>query len=194
MANNETQQTVDEIFGFYDKYGNDPYFGEPVSQSQHAFQAAELARTEGYDNEVIIAAFLHDIGHLCVEITEDTAMEDLGIKDHELEGANYLRQKGFSDKICRLIGAHVSAKRYLTATNPVYFSNLSEASKRTLEFQGGVMSDVEVIQFEEDPLFSLYIRMRLWDEQAKDPAYTLPDLAFYKKMVHDYLSQSSFVG
>jgi 2-amino-1-hydroxyethylphosphonate dioxygenase (glycine-forming) len=187
MVHNKTQQTVDEIFGFFEKYGNDPYFGEPVSQLQHAFQAAELAHTEGYDEEVIIAAFLHDIGHLCVEITEDTAMADLGVKDHELEGANYLRQKGFSEKICRLIGAHVAAKRYLTATDPIYYNNLSEASKRTLEFQGGVMSNAEVAHFESDPLFPLYIRMRLWDEQAKNPASPLPDLSVYKNMVYDYL-------
>jgi 2-amino-1-hydroxyethylphosphonate dioxygenase (glycine-forming) len=69
----------------------------------------------------------------------------------------------------------------LTAAAPIYYNNLSEASKRKLEFQSGVMSNVEVAHFESDPLFPLYIRMRLWDEQAKNPASPLPDLSLISK-------------
>ena len=188
MSNNQSiSQIVDEIFGLFNRYGHEQYFGEPVTQLQHACQAANLAHTEGYDDEVIIAAFLHDIGHLCVEADEQNSMADLGIKDHELEGANYLRQRGFSEKICQLIGAHVAAKRYLTATDSSYYNNLSEASKKTLEFQGGVMSPNEVHAFETDPLHQLYIRMRIWDETAKKPTTPLPDLSIYKNLVYKHL-------
>lgn len=189
MTQAEIAQTVTEIFNLFEKYGHDQYFGEPVTQLQHACQAAEFAYAEGYDAEVIIAALLHDIGHLCVEANEHNAMADLGIKDHELEGANYLRQKGFSEKICKLISAHVAAKRYLTATNPTYYNNLSEASKKTLEFQGGVMSPTEAQDFQNDPYFTLYIRMRIWDEMAKNPATPLPDLSFYRNLISHYLTK-----
>jgi 2-amino-1-hydroxyethylphosphonate dioxygenase (glycine-forming) len=187
MTQSKATQTVTEIFNLFEKHGHDQYFEEPVTQLQHACQAAEFAYTEGYDEEVIIAALLHDIGHLCVEANDHNAMANLGIKDHELEGANYLHQKGFSEKVCKLIGAHVAAKRYLTATNPTYYNNLSEASKRTLEFQGGVMSKDEIQAFQNDPYFSLYIRMRIWDEMAKNPTTPLPDLSFYKTLVFNHL-------
>ena len=180
-------QIVNEIFSLFEKYGHEQYFGEPVTQLQHACQAAEFAYTEGYDDEVIIAALLHDIGHLCVEATEQTAMADLGIKDHELEGAHYLRQKGFSEKICQLIGTHVAAKRYLTATDPAYYNNLSEASKKTLEYQGGVMSHDEAIAFEKDPSFNESIRMRQWDEKAKEINASLVDLEKIKTKANNAL-------
>ena len=61
------QQVVEEVFGLYRQYGTDDYIGEPVSQIEHMSQAAQLALAEGYDDEVVLAAFFHDIGHLCVK-------------------------------------------------------------------------------------------------------------------------------
>ena len=42
---------------------NDSY-GESVTQLEHMVQSAQLAEQEGYDEEVVMAAFFHDIGHL----------------------------------------------------------------------------------------------------------------------------------
>lgn len=181
------EKTITTIFSIFEKHGSDAYFGEPVTQLQHACQAAEYARTEGHDDEVIIAAFLHDIGHLCVEADEDNMMENLGILDHEIVGAQYLTTLGFSKKICQLIASHVAAKRYLTFKNPVYYQNLSEASKQTLTYQGGVMSEQEAMSFESDPLSILYVQMRLWDEKAKIADTPLPDLGFYKDLIRKHL-------
>lgn len=61
----EPQEIVDEVFALYEIYGDEDYIGEPVSQLEHMSQAAALAVQEGYDDEVILAAFFHDIGHLC---------------------------------------------------------------------------------------------------------------------------------
>lgn len=184
------EKTITTLFSIFEKHGSDAYFGEPVTQLQHACQAAEYARTEGYNDEVIIAAFLHDIGHLCVEADDDNKMENLGILDHEIVGAKYLATLGFSKKICQLIASHVAAKRYLTFKNPVYYQNLSEASKQTLTYQGGVMSEQEAAAFESDPLSILYVQMRLWDEKAKIADTPLPDLGFYKGLIEKHLVTS----
>jgi 2-amino-1-hydroxyethylphosphonate dioxygenase (glycine-forming) len=188
MKNPHIETTITTLFSLFEKHGSDAYFGEPVTQLQHACQAAEYARTEGYDDEVIIAAFLHDIGHLCEEANAENSMENLGILDHEVVGAKYLSELGFSEKICQLIASHVAAKRYLTFKNPVYYQNLSEASKQTLTYQGGVMSDIEATAFENDPLSILYIQMRFWDEKAKIADAPLPDLSFYKDLIRKHLS------
>ncbi len=178
---------AEEICALYAAHGDDIYFGEAITQRQHAEQAANAANTEGYDDEVQIAALLHDVGHLCVEAKAENKMADLGILDHELEGANYLRQYGFSEKICTLVASHVAAKRYLTFKNPDYYANLSEASKQTLAFQGGKMSADEAAAFEANPLASLIVKMRLWDEAAKLTDAAVPSLESYKDLIVNHL-------
>jgi 2-amino-1-hydroxyethylphosphonate dioxygenase (glycine-forming) len=187
---NHYQNVADEIVACFEKYGDQPYFGEAVSQLQHACQAAEMAINGGHDDEIILAAFLHDIGHLCAEASPENQMENYGTLDHESIGANYLRAKGFSETICKLVAAHVPAKRYLTFSNPEYYANLSDASKQTLIFQGGKMTAAEAELFEDDPLFPLYIRMRLWDEAAKDPSVPPFDLGGLKAKMLKHLKKN----
>ena len=61
-------------------------------------QAAQLAEAEGYEEEVILAAFFHDIGHFCEHIMPVQQMNGYGVVDHEKLGADYLRGKGFSER------------------------------------------------------------------------------------------------
>ena len=81
----------------------------------------------------------------------------------------------------------MEAKRYLTYEDPSYYANLSDASKRTLEYQGGPMSAEEAAAFEQYPLFALIIRMRNWDEQAKIEHQPPPDLGRYREMMLHHL-------
>ncbi len=180
------QSIVEEIFRLYDVHGMAEYIGEPVSQVEHMCQAAQLAEKEGHDEEVVLAAFFHDFGHICA--TGSAAqMDGYGTRNHEKIGADYLRRAGFSEKTAQLVESHVQAKRYLTFKHPDYFNLLSEASRRTLEFQGGRMNEKEASAFEQDPLFALYLRMRNWDERAKEESMPLPDLDKYKKMALNHL-------
>jgi 2-amino-1-hydroxyethylphosphonate dioxygenase (glycine-forming) len=173
---------IKEIFDLYEKYGSEDYIGEPVSQIEHMSQAAQLAMGGGHDDEVILAAFFHDIGHICVSRNNDNNMGGFGTKSHEKIGADYLREKGFSERVAKLVENHVQAKRYLTFKYPVYFENLSAASKKTLEFQGGGMTESEAIQFELDPLFEMSIQMRRWDEEAKQINTPLIDMESSRKV------------
>ena len=162
------ESTVEEIFDLYALYGDADYIGEPVSQIEHMSQSAQLALMEGYDDEVILAAFFHDLGHICVMNNENNNMGGYGVKRHEQIGADFLREKGFPERVALLVENHVQAKRYLTFRDPDYYYQLSEASKKTLEYQGGVMTADEARVFELDPLFEVSIRMRRWDELAKE--------------------------
>ena len=174
-------QVVEEVFGLYTKFGDADYIGEPVSQIEHMSQSAELAINEGFDDEVVLAAFFHDIGHICVMNGADESMGGYGKKSHERIGADYLRGCGFPERIAKLVENHVQAKRYLTFKYPEYYDRLSEASKMTLEYQGGVMNEVEARWFEADPLFETSIRMRKWDELAKEMHVPVLDLELLKK-------------
>ena len=191
MNQQKAKEVVDEIFGLYEQYGSDDYIGEPVSQLEHMCQAAQLAQSEGYDDEVVLAAFFHDIGHLCEHIMTVGQMDGYGVVDHEILAGNYLRQKGFSGKIIRLVESHVQAKRYLTFKYPDYYSQLSEASKITLEKQGGIMNNTEAELFEQDHLHLLFIKLRQWDDKAKLQHQPLPALDKFKEMAFNHLMRQN---
>lgn len=187
MTQENATRIADEIMVLYKDHGGSEYAGEKLSQLEHMVQSAQLAEENGFDEEVILAAFLHDIGHLTEEETGENEMDGFGIKDHEAIGAEILLNMGFSEKTAKLVASHVKAKRYLTLRDPDYYNQLSEASKRTLEFQGGMMSVEEANAFENDPFFSEIILMRRWDEQAKIQNKPLPDLLRYREMIIRHL-------
>lgn len=188
------QAVIDEVLTLYQRFGEQDYIGEPVSQIEHMCQCAELAEAAGADDELILAAFFHDIGHLYEFAFPEKKLQQMdgaGIVDHELMGAEYLRQKGFSKKIGKLVQSHVAAKRYLTFKYPEYFDQLSPASVKTLGYQGGVMSAEEAAAFEADELCDMYVQLRRWDEQAKQVAKPLPSLDHYKAMMLAHLQSGN---
>jgi phosphonate degradation associated HDIG domain protein len=182
------ENIVSEIRQLFESQGDEEYYGEKVSQYEHAAQAALLAQKQGFDKEVQIAAFLHDIGHLLPANSSEDLMEVYGRKDHEGVAADWLRARGFSEKVAVLVENHVNAKRYLCFVNETYYDNLSDASKKTLEFQGRKMTAQEANEFEQNPYFETIIKMRRWDEAAKVEGQKLPDLAYFMNICEQYLT------
>ena len=190
---NFIEQTAGEIFSLYALHGGEDYIGEPVSQLEHMYQMAQLAEEAGHDDEVILAAFFHDIGHLVATTGSYASMDGYGALSHETIGAEYLRRKGFSEKLISLVESHVVAKRYLTYKYPEYLRQLSVASQKTLLIQGGVMSEEEAIAFESDPLFDLKVQFRKWDDEAKITGKPVAGWEKLKvKVIRHLESQSSF--
>lgn len=172
--------SIEDIIDLYKKYGDNDYIGEKINQTEHGIQAALLAKEEGSDDESIVAALLHDIGHLigikcCLE-----QMENVGCMRHEHIGADALRNLGMNQKTCELIRNHVNTKRYLVTKDNSYYDQLSIASKTTLKFQGGKMDELEMKQFESSPFFDLFIKMRIWDDKAKIKDMKLPGIEDFK--------------
>ncbi|MBO2011315.1 phosphonate degradation HD-domain oxygenase [Hymenobacter negativus] len=182
------KQAVAQVFGLYQTLGHADYIGEPVSQLEHMWQAAVLAEMAGADDEVVLAAFFHDLGHLCAAQQADS-MDGYGVVNHEKLGADYLRELGFSERVTRLVESHVQAKRYLTHKYPSYLRQLSPASLATLAFQGGVMSPGEAAAFERDPDAHLMLQLRQWDEQAKETNQPVGSLGYLKELALRHLLQ-----
>jgi len=136
----QARQTIQTLFSYLEAQGQADYIGEPISQLEHSLQAAALAKEAGSDDETVMAALLHDVGRFIPTAKDMPKMiatdgTFVGTESHELMGEKYLRGLGFSEKICEIVGAHVWAKRYLTATEESYWEGLSKSSKVTLEFQ-----------------------------------------------------------
>ncbi len=171
---------IDQILELYAARGGEHY-GEDVSQSEHAEQCAHHARVDGADDELIVAALLHDIGHLLQKQGIDAA--DRGIDTrHERIGAGFLA-RGFSAAVSEPVALHVPAKRYLAATVPGYIDRLSTASLQSLALQGGPMDAAECEAFREHPYHEAALRLRGYDEMGKAVGATPPPVASYASLL-----------
>ncbi len=165
------------------------YIGEHVSQLEHMLQCAHFAHSRGADDELVLAALLHDVGHLCAG-PDAPQMAGLGVVQHERIGGDFLRAHGFSERVCTLVARHVDAKRYLSLRKAGYLERLSEASMGTLQHQGGPMNEAEAKRFEAHPFFQDFLKVRLWDEEGKQENLATPDLASYQPMVLRHLEKA----
>ena len=176
----------------YDEQGDQDYIGEPVSQREHALQAAAHARASGAPEAAVLAALLHDVGHL--QYPKQDSMAGFGTRAHEVLGAHFLASLGFSATVSALVQRHVDAKRYQVARSETYRAGLSQASQQTLHFQGGAMTLPEQQAFEADPHFELALRVRHWDELAKAPRATVPEFEAYEAQIQADLNSTQLTG
>jgi phosphonate degradation associated HDIG domain protein len=169
---------IDHIFPLFREKGQGAYFGEAVTETEHALQSAHLAESSGATPELIAAALLHDVGHLLHGLPEDIAEHGIDGR-HEEAGAAWLGRY-FVMAVVDAVRLHVAAKRYLCAVEPDYRAGLSEASQRSLRLQGGPMSPEEVCRFEQEPGFRSAVAVRRWDDGAKVPGLVVPGLDHYR--------------
>jgi gamma-butyrobetaine dioxygenase len=170
---------VDRIFEVFESVGGQAYLGEPVTQLQHALQAAHLAVRDGAAPPLVCAALLHDIGHLLAGASEGAPAEDLC---HENVGSNWLRAH-FPESVSSPVQLHVAAKRFLCATEPEYLGRLSPASLHSLHLQGAAMSPEEIAAFAREPFHAEAVALRRWDDEAKDPSLDVRALETYRDLL-----------
>jgi phosphonate degradation associated HDIG domain protein len=157
------------------------YFGEPVTQLEHALQTAALAEREGASDHLVVAALLHDIGHLLHEFDENIAADGVDAK-HERVAGEWLAAH-FDAGVTGPARLHVDAKRYLCAVDPAYVEGLSDASRDSLALQGGPMDEHEQREFEANPWWRDAVTLRRWDDAAKVPGLAVPDLPHYRSRI-----------
>ena len=177
------------IFDIYTHKANNRYGLSDVNQLQHALQSAAIAEQQGEPASMIVAALLHDVGHMVHDLGEDPARQ--GIDDlHEERGAAFLEQH-FGPEIVEPVRLHVPAKRYLCAIDPSYFGKLSEDSVRSLALQGGPMEQTEVEKFRQLQYSDDAVRLRRIDEAAKNPNALTPQVGHYIVYVEKMLRPSA---
>jgi predicted HD phosphohydrolase len=116
---------------------------------------------------------LHDLG----ETPSIHGVDDV----HQYRVVPFLRGL-FPDAVIDAIQRHVDAKRYLCATRPEYHDSLSEDSKRSLKLQGGIFTEQEAATFIAEPGAKDAVRVRLWDDLAKQPSLQTPGLSHYMQI------------
>lgn len=165
----------------FERRGGEEYLGEPVTMAEHMLQGAHLAEQQGESEDIIVATLLHDIGHFTSEFGT-FSMADTHDKHHEEAGAKVL--EGFFPSIVTdCVRHHVAAKRYICATDPKYFGQLSIASIHSLKLQGGPMTAEEVAAFEKQPNVRQIVKVRYLDDAGKVAGMITPGFAHYAPMV-----------
>lgn len=172
------QRFVERLDDLFATRGQAQYGGEAVSQLEHGLQAAALAEGTGGTSADVVAALLHDVGHLLHNLGDDCAEQ--GVDDrHEELGVRFLA-KHFPPTVTEPVRLHVAAKRYLCATDTHYAATLSEPSVLSLRLQGGPMTADEVEEFERNPHFAAAVALRRRDDEAKVPGLVTPDFAHFR--------------
>ena len=179
---------TDQIRDLFSERGHLAY-GEGVSELQHALQAASLAQKDNAPNSLIVAALLHDIGHLLHGLSEDVAEQGID-GHHERIGEKWL-EKYFGPEVSQPVRLHVAAKRYQSTVNPGYLAQLSPASVKSFILQGDKMNEDEISAFEKNPFFKEALQLRTWDDHAKDPEMKTPLLEHYLPLVKAALVSSA---
>jgi len=163
--------------------GADSYLGEAVTMSEHMLQGALLAEKVGAGDEIISAILLHDIGHYTNEFPEDAL--DQGIDNHHDTAGAAVLAPYFPKIVTDCVLHHVSAKRYLCATDARYFGGLSAASVHTLELQGGPFNESEIAEFQKQPHLKAILQVRIWDDLAKVRGVQTPPFAHYESILQN---------
>ena len=180
-----TPDPIQVIADLFASDGAREYLGEPVTQASHMLQAAALAQQCGAPPALVAAALLHDVGHFTSAVSGHDLMRGTDNR-HSDAGADWLAQ-WFGVEVTEPVRLHVAAKRYLCAVEPGYLAALSPASVYTLEVQGGPMDAAERAEFEAHPQAAAALRLRRWDDEAKDPAASPPAFGYYKSLLRRLL-------
>lgn len=175
-------ESVTDVLALYARHGGDTY-GEDVTQNEHALQCAAIAEADGASDALIVAALLHDIGHL-VHLDESGEVADAHMIDdvHEATGARALA-KVFGPEVTGPIALHVTAKRCRCATEPGYLDGLSRASALSLAIQGGPLDADACATFAAHPAAAEAIRLRGYDDWGKLADVEVPGWDHYRPML-----------
>lgn len=176
-----SQNIVAFLEDIFERRGSEEYLGEPVTMAEHMLQGAHFAEEAGEEEVIIVSALLHDVGHFTSEFGM-FSMADTQDKFHEEAGAEVL-ERFFPTLVTDCVRHHVAAKRYLCATDPDYFNQLSEASVHSLMLQGGPMEADEVTAFEENPNLEQIVKVRRYDDAGKRANFQTNGFSHYAPMV-----------
>jgi [1-hydroxy-2-(trimethylamino)ethyl]phosphonate dioxygenase len=185
------QKMMNTLLALYEQGGDMVYAGESVTQLMHAWQCGRLAEKSGAPEALQLASWLHDVGHLWVNLEGTPTLR--GQDDvHEMIGAQVLLPL-FGSAVSEPVRLHVQAKRYLVGTRETYARKLSPDSVRSLSLQGGPMEPQECETFEAEPFFADAVKLRVWDDLGKKSGWfedTRQDALDHLKQLMDCVARN----
>ena len=166
---------TEHVIRLFEQRGQGRYGSEQVSQLQHALQCAVFAKRQGAGSAMIVAALLHDLGHI-IDHQAMPESDDQNLDDAHEQRAYQWIKSNFGKSVADPVRLHVAAKRYLCTVEPEYLTKLSPASLKSFHDQGGLMSQSQIDDFRDEPFAFEAVELRRWDDLAKDPTMQTPTI------------------
>lgn len=182
---------VKKIVQLFQDRGRVRYPGYAVTQLQHALQCAMLAKRQGADSCLVVAALLHDLGHL-IDETDGWEMDGPALHDLHEERAYLWLKEHFGPAVADPIRLHVTAKRYLCTVEPEYIHALSPAAQQCYYDLGGPMSRAEIDDFRDEPYAFEAVQLRRWDDLATQPDRITPELEEFVPLLEQLLLEPAY--
>ena len=177
---------IKNIINLYKNYGH-TYYDANFTQEKHAFATVKEAIFNCQSEKLILACFLHDIGHLLLnESQSDSNFLQENLR-HETIAYNFLKQY-YPDFITKPILLHVQAKRYLCSTRKPYYDKLSDSSKKSFHLQGGFMTDYHIKKFESNKYFNDAVKLRELEDMSKTTSHKFISFCYddIEKLLYKY--------
>ena len=192
LNNNNTNHSlnknyiINNILDLYKNYGN-TFYDKNITQTQHAFATMNMAIQNSQPEYLQLTSFLHDIGHLILNESDNNQNFLQTNLHHELVAYNFLKQY-FPDKITKPILNHVYAKRYLCSKFKYYYDDLSQSSKKSFKLQGGFLNQYSINKFEKTSYFNDTIILRRYEDIAKKHNHDniIIDFEYVEKLLHKF--------
>ena len=170
---------IDDVMSLLQSKGTIGTADGKASQLDHALQVAHRAQTEKAPPNLVVAALLHDVGHMLASGPDPA---------HAQLGHDWVAQH-FPPEVSEPVRLHVEAKRYLSATDGTYLERLAPTSLQSLHVQGGPMTEAELDAFEEEVHYPDAVKLRHWDDQAKTETLAVPALDTYRETIAGLLKK-----
>ncbi len=164
------------------------YEEEGMSHLDHVLQCAYFSLKEGADEECVLAALLHDLGRYWVHINSEE-LEGLELRDEDVEGARFLKDRGFSERVTHIVAGHIKMMRYQALVDPDGFDALPCTIHQLVAMKGGAMSKKEALSFENDPYFEDILLLHQCDVKAHMKGMKVPPLELYESLIVHHLAK-----
>lgn len=157
-----------------------------VSPLDHSLMTASVAESLGMGVDLVVAALLHDCGHLLPPAsTPRETQEDMA---PHVTGSLWLRHLGFSENVCNLVASHFDAKRFLCYEEESYHARFSDVAKASLLQQGGPMRSEEAAAFRNRASFEASMALCHCCDQASASTFSARSyLRRFQGFVEDHL-------
>jgi predicted HD phosphohydrolase len=174
----------EELTDLYDRYGGEKYMlEEEIIQAEHVLQAAYNAERAGAPEDIVVALLYHDIGQICT--VKDIGNTKALHPTHADRGGAWLKERGFSQRVCQFVRFHDLAKVILCSLEEPYYDHLSKASQISYVMQKEKYDSFPelVAAFMECVWMEEWLAARRCDDMAKVEGLTVPLFTHYEEMV-----------
>jgi predicted HD phosphohydrolase len=199
------------ISELFECVGREIFATPGMSQTDHALHCATRAENAGESSDLIVAALLHDVGHMlmaesrmdAIPLVELPVMGGESNQDfggREIVAAKRAARKltlatlqgWLPDNAVAAVRLLHPAKHYLCAVEDDYWDALTPATQAELLADGGRYDAALVARFRQYPCHAAAVRLRRYDDLAKQNSIAARPLSHFMQYIRQYAQRDAY--